>query len=264
MDAINERADQFICLPSPQQQAIIAEEIEERRSFPHCVGFLDGSLIPIPKPKVWLCMLEKRWRLNQNILKKILTHVLQGLRNRLHHAQEPARDEFPIFGGFQICHSWCSFRYGKHFFLIHVVFFSFSCFIENYSVLQGTREVLMISGCSVKAACFGNFIMEFFQRLVLRHLNSLVIFYILHCFNFVTCIQMRPLILEKEDGSEIRTSGYILGDQAYPLSPFLQIPYSRKWFLLDALLHLYKRVCSVGLFIHLPVCLFVTFYKLNK
>ena len=125
MDAINERADQFICLPSPQQQAIIAEEIEERRSFPHCVGFLDGSLIPIPKPKVWLCMLEKRWRLNQNILKKILTHVLQGLRNRLHHAQEPARDEFPIFGGFQICHSWCSFRYGKHFFLIHVVFFLF-------------------------------------------------------------------------------------------------------------------------------------------
>ena len=50
LDAINNRINDFISLPSLPQQKVITAEIEEKHGFPQCVGFLDGCLIPVPKP----------------------------------------------------------------------------------------------------------------------------------------------------------------------------------------------------------------------
>ena len=44
-------------------------------------------------------------------------------------------------------------------------------------------------------------------------------------------IQLRPLILERADGTEIMTRGYFLGDAAYPISDYFQIPYAGNLFV---------------------------------
>ena len=51
MDAIIENSHKFVALPTPRQQKIIAEEIENEKHLPNALGYMDGVLCKIPKPK---------------------------------------------------------------------------------------------------------------------------------------------------------------------------------------------------------------------
>ena len=46
-----ENSHKFVALPTPRQQKIIAEEIENEKHLPNALGYMDGVLCKIPKPK---------------------------------------------------------------------------------------------------------------------------------------------------------------------------------------------------------------------
>ena len=51
MDAIIAVRKQFVTMPDTATCERISNEIESRGGFPNCLGFIDGTLIPITPPK---------------------------------------------------------------------------------------------------------------------------------------------------------------------------------------------------------------------